>query len=105
MKRNLLNLGKIPNMKNLIRRIIRTSISQKNPLLLKKKNQKYIPLVNFVDLIVDQKDIPNRSKPIRIQTKIQEIMNPKNLVKVMPANAKNGNNKRRKLQKAVMMAF
>ena len=112
MKRNL-NLGKIPNMKNLLilRRIVIRNNSIPRNHLLKKKSRKYIPLANFVDLVIivdqDRKaDIPNRQQqPIQIQIKIQEIMNPKNLEKVMQANEKNVNNKRRNLQKIVMMAF
>ena len=112
MKRNL-NLGKIPNMKNLLilRRIVLRNNSIPRNHLLKKKSRKYIPLANFVDLIIivdqDRKvDILNRIlKPIQIQIKIQEIMNPKNPEKVMQANEKNVNNKRRNRQKIVMMAF
>ena len=113
MKRNL-NLGKIPNMKNLLilrRIVIRNNSIPRMNHLLKKKSRKYIPLANFVDLVIivdqDRKvDILNRQQqPIQIQIKIQEIMNPKNLAKVMQANEKNVNNKRRNLQKIVMMAF
>ena len=83
-----LKLGKILNM-----------TKTKNLLPRKKMKIKSIQLVNSEELTVevDLNAILNLSQ---IQNRNQ-FLSLKNLVKVMPANAKNGNNKRRKLQKTL----